>query len=72
MQNAKLSVIIPAYNEEESIEQILNELKQELDKLNLEYEIIVVNDASTDRTKEILEKIEGIKTINIILRGGGR
>jgi len=64
MQNAKLSVIIPAYNEEESIEQILNELKQELDKLNLEYEIIVVNDASTDRTKEILEKIEGIKTIN--------
>jgi glycosyltransferase involved in cell wall biosynthesis len=59
-----ISIIIPAYNEEKIIEQTIKNLKKELDKLNLDYEIIVVNDASTDKTKEILEKTEGIKLIN--------
>ncbi len=60
----QLSVIIPAYNEERAIAQTIEDLKQELNKLDLNYEIIVVNDSSTDKTKEILEKIEGIKLIN--------
>lgn len=59
-----LSVIIPAYNEEQIIEQTIQDLKKELNRLDLNYEIIVVNDASTDKTKEISEKIEGIKLIN--------
>jgi len=59
-----LSVIIPAYNEEKIIEQTIQDLKKELVKLDLDYEIIVADDGSTDRTKEILEKIEGIKLIN--------
>lgn len=61
----KLSIIIPVYNEEKALAEIINNLKQELGKLDLgDYEIIVVNDASTDETKRILEKIEGIKIIN--------
>lgn len=60
----KLSVIIPAYNEEKAIKETIKGLKKELNKLNLEYEIIVVNDTSTDKTKEILEKINNIKLIN--------
>ncbi len=59
-----LSIIIPAYNEEKAIAQTIEGLKKELNKLDLECEIIVVNDASTDKTKEILEKIKGIKIIN--------
>lgn len=59
-----LSVIIPAYNEEKTMEQTVQSLKKELNRLNLNYEIIVVNDGSTDKTKEILEKIKGIKLIN--------
>lgn len=59
-----LSVIIPAYNEEEAIEQTIKNLKKELGNLNLDYEIIVVNDGSTDKTKGILENIKGIKLIN--------
>ncbi|MBU3922614.1 glycosyltransferase family 2 protein [Patescibacteria group bacterium] len=55
-----LSIIVPAYNEEKSIKQIIQDLKN----LDFEKEIIVVNDASTDKTKEILEKIDGIKLIN--------
>lgn len=60
----QLSVIIPIYNEEKVVGQIIEELKKELKRLDLEYEIIAVNDASTDKTKEILEKISGIKLIN--------
>ncbi len=59
-----LSVIIPAYNEEKVVGQIIEELKKELKRLDLEYEIIAVNDASTDKTKGVLEKIEDIKLIN--------
>ena len=59
-----LSIIIPAYNEEEAIAKTINGLKKELGNLNLDYEIIVVNDGSTDKTKEILEKIPEIKLIN--------
>lgn len=60
----QLSVIIPAYNEGKTIEQTIQGLKKELNRLNLDYEIIVVDDGSTDKTKEVLEKIEEIKLIN--------
>ena len=60
----QLSIIIPAYNEEKIIAETIEGLKKELAKLNLDYEIIVVNDASTDKTKEVLERIEGIKLFN--------
>jgi len=62
--NKQLSVIIPVYNEQKMVGQIIEELKKELDNLDLDYEIIVVNDASTDKTEEILEKIGGITIIN--------
>jgi glycosyltransferase involved in cell wall biosynthesis len=53
--NPRVSIIVPARNEEDSIEQALNTLLA-LDYDN--YEVLVVNDRSTDRTGEILEKIE--------------
>lgn len=59
-----LSIIIPIYNEEKAINQTIEELKDEIKNLDLDYEIITVNDNSNDKTKEILEKIEGIKIIN--------
>ena len=52
----KISVIIPVYNEEESINHCLNALiNQNFPKKN--YEIIIINDGSTDKTKENIEKI---------------
>jgi glycosyltransferase involved in cell wall biosynthesis len=46
------SIIIPAYNEEEAIRSVLIEIVDALNELEQQYEIIVVNDCSTDRTGE--------------------
>ena len=51
--NKKLSIIIPVYNEKYTIQKLLNKIYK---LRNLKKEIIVINDASTDGTKEILEK----------------
>lgn len=51
----KLSIIIPAFNEEKTIEQILEKVS-ELELLNnIEKELIIVNDCSTDSTSQIIE-----------------
>ncbi len=51
-----VSVIIPAYNEADGIENVLKQLEIALKSTGADYEIIVVNDGSTDRTGEILKE----------------
>ena len=46
------SIIIPAYNEEETIRSVLRALVNVLTDFGQTYEIIVVNDGSTDRTRD--------------------
>ncbi len=55
-----ISIIIPCFNEEENVKRIPVELIQEVNKLKLDYEIVTVNDGSTDNTFEELEKIQKI------------
>jgi len=62
--NNRLSIIIPAYNEQKTVGSVVDDVKLILNKIKENYEIIVINDGSKDRTKEILEKIKGIKIIN--------
>ena len=52
----KLSILVPVYNEEETIISILEVLKNLQLDFSLEKEIIIVNDYSTDSTKELIEK----------------
>ena len=52
--NPRVSIIVPARNEEETIEQALKSLLA-LDYEN--YEVIAVNDRSSDRTGELMEKV---------------
>ena len=54
----KLSIIIPAHNEEGSIEETVRALSTTLDKEKIDYEILVVNDNSFDRTEAILLELE--------------
>jgi len=64
----KLSIIIPAHNEEECIVQTMRGIVEELNKEKIEYEIIVVNDNSSDNTRGIVDDFmnshSGIKLIN--------
>ena len=52
----KLSIVIPAYNEGATIHLILNKIKQVKLAQGIEKEIIIVNDCSSDNTKEAIEK----------------
>lgn len=51
-----ISIIVPAYNEADAIGNVLDDLDNFLKKENLDYEIIVVDDGSTDKTAEIVNK----------------
>lgn len=53
----KLSIIIPIYNEKNTLSAILKEVEG-ADALGLEKEIILVDDGSTDGTREILKELE--------------
>ena len=63
---SKVSVIIPAFNEESSIGRVLDALPQH----NL-HEIIVVNNASTDRTAEVARE-HGARVVDEMRRGYGQ
>lgn len=52
-----LSVVIPAYNEENRIAKTLADVKEYLKQQPYEYEVIVVNDGSEDKTVEVVKKI---------------
>jgi dolichyl-phosphate beta-glucosyltransferase len=54
----KLSVIIPAYNEEKRLPQTLEAIDFYLKNQNYDYEILVVSDGSKDKTAEVLEGIK--------------
>jgi len=53
----KLSVVIPAYNEEGSISETINTLEHALDLNKIVHEIIVINDNSRDNTEKILKEL---------------
>ncbi|SHI88377.1 glycosyltransferase family 2 protein [Flavobacterium haoranii] len=52
----KLSIVVPAYNEGPTIHLILNKLKKLSLINNIEKEVIIVNDCSTDDTEEAIKK----------------
>jgi len=53
-----LSVVIPAYNEEKRLPKTLFEIDKYLKTQDYDYEIIVVNDGSKDKTAEVVRKLE--------------
>lgn len=53
----KLSVVIPAHNEEGSVAATVDGVVAKLRQEGIEYEVLVINDNSSDRTKEIVDAI---------------
>ena len=63
----KYSLIIPCYNCSQFIEKNIIKLIRKLNNLNIKYEIILIDDGSTDKTLEILKRINlSIKKIKIL------
>ena len=67
LAEAELAVIIPVYNEEEIIQEVLDDLSSEFERLGIAYKITVYNDGSRDRTAEILAEYSFNKD-NIVVR----
>ena len=62
-KNEMISIVIPAYNEEKGISMVLTDLKTILDDTQLQYEIIIVDDGSSDKTAEIIQKQDFVRLI---------
>jgi glycosyltransferase involved in cell wall biosynthesis len=52
-----ISVFFPCYNEEDNVANTVNKAVAVLDELTPDYEVIVINDGSADRTGEIADKL---------------
>lgn len=55
--NYSISIVIPAYNEEANIEEVVLGAREVLRSLADRYEILIMNDSSRDRTGEIVEDL---------------
>ena len=56
--NKTISVVMPAYNEEANIEETVTLCAESLKALQINGEIVVTNDGSRDRTKDILDALK--------------
>ena len=65
----KLSFVIPAYNEELNVGKCLESVFRELGRGSYDAEVIVVNNASTDRTGEIASSFPGVKVVDQPIKG---
>ncbi|MCD6419588.1 MAG: glycosyltransferase family 2 protein [Synergistetes bacterium] len=57
MSSIEISIVIPVMNEEESIGLLIEKIIDVMNRIDLSYEIVAVDDGSTDRTFEILHEI---------------
>jgi glycosyltransferase involved in cell wall biosynthesis len=64
----KISIVTPTFNEEQNIKKLCSDIRNEMEKLNIEYEHIVIDNASTDKTIDIIKEIcETDKKVKVII-----
>ena len=61
----EISVVIPVYNEEGNIKKLYDEIKKVISTISKDYEIIFVNDGSTDNSLIELKKLRNVKIIDL-------
>lgn len=59
-----VSIIVPVYNEEAALSKVIDDIKKAMNQTNYSYEILVVDDKSTDKSVEIAKS----KNVNVIER----
>ncbi|MEX0597752.1 MAG: glycosyltransferase, partial [Candidatus Paceibacterota bacterium] len=65
-----ISIIIPTYNEQHNIKELIKRIHSNMNKNKVKYEIIIVDDFSEDRTLEILRQLNGKYPLKILLKNG--
>ncbi len=53
-----LSVLIPLYNEDESLKELHQQLRSTLNRMNIRYELLFIDDGSTDRSFQVLRDLK--------------
>jgi glycosyltransferase involved in cell wall biosynthesis len=67
-KNMQISIVVPFYNEEDNIEELYGQLIRVLKGLGVSYELIFIDDGSTDRTHDILMSLfESDETVKVII-----
>lgn len=69
VNGVQVSIVIPAYNEELAISSVIQEVKRAMNKTPIQYEVLVVDDCSTDSTPE-KAAAEGVRVIRRPARKG--
>ena len=59
-------IVMPVYNEEACINEVINDWKAALDRLQITYNLLILNDGSRDNTARELTKQQGSPTVTII------
>ena len=63
-QSYLLSIVIPVYNEENTIARVISRVTS----LPVNTQLVIVDDCSTDGTRELLKRLEGLSSIKLILK----
>jgi glycosyltransferase involved in cell wall biosynthesis len=58
-----VSVVLPCYNERDHVEQEVKRIRAALEAAEMTYEVLCIDDGSTDGTREVLQSIPGIRVI---------
>ncbi len=61
VNNVSISVFFPCYNEQDNITRVVEQALTVLEKLNADFEVIIVDDGSSDSTGQIADEIAGRK-----------
>jgi len=62
----KISILIPVYNDWESVSELIKNINIEIKDLNHEFSIIIINDASLEKKELIFQSLENIDSIELI------
>lgn len=70
----RISIVIPCYNSEKSITELVERIKKVEQKIDYSFQVILVNDSSTDNTLEVLKslssKYEDVKVVDMLFNVG--
>jgi polyisoprenyl-phosphate glycosyltransferase len=58
-----VTVVLPCYNERDHVELEIKRIRAALEAAGMTYELLCIDDGSTDGTREVLQAVDGIRTV---------